>query len=84
MSESHQPAYDHAEQPQEVAGHQKEVHHCQTGTCKQPSSSTQVKPKTPSNIEIMSIHTLLCVRLVLSLELRLTSLKIAEVRDFCL
>ncbi len=45
MFESHQPADDHAEQPQEAARHQKEVHHCQTRTCKQPSSSTQVKLK---------------------------------------
>lgn len=49
MSESHQPADDHAEQPQEAAGHQKEVHHCQTGTGEQPSSSTQVKLKTTSS-----------------------------------
>lgn len=42
MSESHQPADDHAEQPQKAARHQKEVHHCQTRTCKQPSSPTQV------------------------------------------
>lgn len=45
MCEPHQPAHDHAEQPQEAARHQKEMHYCQTRTCKQPSSQTQVITK---------------------------------------
>lgn len=32
VSESCKPADDHADQPQEAAGYQTEVHHCQTGT----------------------------------------------------
>lgn len=79
MSESHQPADDHAEQPQEAARHKKEVHHCQTRTCKQPSSPTQVKLKTTSSIilnacSICSIihYFLYMVILACFIEFRLT------------
>lgn len=78
MSESHQPADDHAEQPQEAARHQKEVHHCQTRTCKQPSSPTQVKLKTTS------CYFLFTVLLNCFIEFRLIVFKNANVKRIML
>lgn len=43
VSESRQPADDHADQSQEATRHQAEVYHCQTGASQQPSSSSQVR-----------------------------------------
>ena len=43
VSESRQPADDHVDQPQEAAGHQTKMHHCQTRTSEQSPSPTQVK-----------------------------------------
>ena len=43
VSESRQPTDDHVDQPQEAAGHQTEVHHCQTRASEQSPSPTQVK-----------------------------------------
>lgn len=43
VSESRQPADDHADQSQEATWHQAEVYHCQTGARQQPSSPSQVR-----------------------------------------